>query len=429
MKLRPCTGLARRAFLTAALVLLVLSLVLFTSCVARAPVAPPSASPETPPATPAAPATPQVPAEYSQMYATLKDSMDKFDAFLASKDTGARYPVVFAAELLPANGNRGPELLRPQVMQSVKLNLDRLQELGVQGVTFPIGYPLYTPDFPGYQDYRNFFTQVAQEVHRRGMKLDVESAVVFANTDFSPIKTSFAGLTFEQYEAAKRQMAQQIIQDLQPDYLDLGAEPDTMAALLGMRQLNNPERYTEYVNYVLKGLNRGNTKVIAGVGTWSDLSFARSLASNTSLDAIAIHIYPVVGESLSRAVDIAGIAAQSGKGLVMDECWLYKVDKLPATGVGATTEIFKRDSFSFWAPLDQQFLASMARFSRQYRVEFVSPFWSSFFFGQLDYSPDVAALSYGEITARANRIEAQNLLADKFTPTGEFYKKLIQQNP
>jgi len=68
----------------------------------------------------------------------------------------ANYPVVFAAELLPANDNRGTDLLKPQALQSTVMYLDRLQELGVQAVTLPIGYPLYTPNFPHYQDYVQF---------------------------------------------------------------------------------------------------------------------------------------------------------------------------------------------------------------------------------------------------------------------------------
>ncbi len=43
------------------------------------------------------------------------------------------------------------------------------------------------------------------------MKLDVESAVVLANTDFLPIKTSFASRTFEQFKIANAEMVASII--------------------------------------------------------------------------------------------------------------------------------------------------------------------------------------------------------------------------
>lgn len=259
------------------------------------------------------------------------------------------------------------------------------------------------------------------------MKLDIESAVVFAGTEFSTIEVSFAGLTFEQYKAAKSQMIASIIKDLQPDYLNIGAEPDTMASLLGIKELNDPIKYTEYVNYLLKNMDRGSTKIIAGAGTWSNLNIITSLASSTSIDCLAIHIYPVVGECLSNAVKIADIAARNKKGLVLDECWLYKVDKFPTSGVAAATEIFRRDSFSFWSPLDKQFLAEMVKYARLYNVEFISPFWTNLFFGSLDYSKESAGLSYTDIAARTNNIAARNIASDKFSATGESYRRLIQE--
>lgn len=95
-------------------------------------------------------ASPNVPSEYQQLYSFLEANLNNFDTYLDSRDTGANYQVIFGAELLPANSNRGTDLLAPQTMQAVILYLDRLQDLGVQGVTIPIGYPLYTPDFPHY---------------------------------------------------------------------------------------------------------------------------------------------------------------------------------------------------------------------------------------------------------------------------------------
>ena len=198
--------------------------------------------------------------------------------------------------------------------------------------------------------------------------------------------------------------------------------------MLGMKELNDPKKYTEFVNYVLNGLDRGKTRIIAGIGTWDSINFISSLATDTTLDALDIHIYPVTGDNFSKAVAIADIAAQYKKGLVLDECWLYKVDKLSGNGVAAAPEIFRRDSFSFWQPLDQQFLAAMVKFSRLYRVEYLSPFWTNFFYGNLDYTSDLANLPYSRIAEEANRIAAQNLLLGKPSATGEFYRKLVQEN-
>jgi len=367
------------------------------------------------------------PAEFRDLYAALKGDLDGFDTYLGSKDGGTPYPVVFGAELLAANGNRGTDLLKPGTLQGTFVNLDSLQKLGVQGVTINVPYPLYTPDFPQYQDYVNYFRQVAAEVHRRGMKLDVETGVVFHDTEYSPIKVDFSGLTLGKYESDARQMVQAIISDMHPDYLDLGAEPDTHSALLGLPELNNPQDYTQYVNYVLNGLDRGSTRVAAGMGTWSNIAFAENLAKNTTLDCVAIHVYPVLKDWLTKAASIAQIATANGKQAILDECWLYKTTAPPAD-IADTISVYRLDAYSFWTPLDEQFLAGMAKLCRVYGIEYMSPFWAYFFFGNLDYSAENARLTYTETVTQANRVATQNILDGKRSALGDFYASLIEQN-
>jgi hypothetical protein len=91
----------------------------------------------------ASPRTLDIPPEYQSLYSSLKTNLDSFDSYLNSQTVAGNYPVIFAAELLPANDNRGTDLLTPQALQSTAMYLDRLQELGVQAVTLPIGYQLY----------------------------------------------------------------------------------------------------------------------------------------------------------------------------------------------------------------------------------------------------------------------------------------------
>lgn len=399
---------------SAILVLLLLAMALLPACRAGSK-------------TGAGPAAAPVPKTYRQVCATLEAALDKFGKSLNGKKPVEGFQVTFGTELLVANANRGPDLLKPGALQGVSVFLDEFQEMGIGGVTIAVSYPLYSPDFPQYEEYVAFYKQVAREVRQRGMKLDVEAGVVFANTPFSPFEDSFTGLTFEQFKTVKKRMFQAIIHDLQPDYLNIGAEPDTAADLTGIRELLDPQKYREYVDYVLDGLDRGNTKVIAGIGSWGNLAYVRALAQ-TDLDAIDIHIYPVVGNCLTNAVAIAEIAAQNGKGVMLDECWLYKVDRLTASGVATAPEAFKRDSYSFWEPLDKQFLTEMAQFARAYRVEYVSPFWSNFFFATLEYDPAYEELSYTEVVALANQVATINVVNGKLSPLGEHYQRVIAEN-
>lgn len=369
-------------------------------------------------------ATPQVPQEYQELYSTLKTSLDSFSANLTASSPSEVGSLILGAELLPANSNRGEALLASDTMKSVTLYLDRLKELGVSGVTFPVGYPLYTPSFPRYSDYVQFYKDVVQEVRKRGMVVEIESSVLFANSPFSPITFDYSKLTFQQFEAQRKQMISAIIQDLQPDYLDLGSEPGTQYALTGYSEFNSPDSYTAYVNYILDGLNRGSTKLGAGSGTWNGPEYVENLAGDSNLDFIALHVYPVVGPCLQRILTFANIAKQHGKRVVMDEAWLYKVGTLKTTSIAANTDIFRNDAFSFWAPLDQEFLVSMVTAAKTAGIDYISPFWSTLFFSYIDYDSTTAALSYGDVTVALNRAASQNILNDQFSSTGLFYKQL-----
>jgi hypothetical protein len=146
------------------------------------------------------------------------------------------------------------------------------------------------------------------------------------------------------------------------------------------------------------------------------------------VDAIGIHVYPVIGKGLDNTLAIADIARQYGKSLVLDEAWLYKSDRYIGHDNTAWSELFRRDVFSFWAPLDRQFLAAMVKFARTQGVEYVSPFWTGCFFAYVDYDKSNSNLPYKELSAIQNQSAASNLLKGKFTSTGEFYKTLIQIN-
>jgi hypothetical protein len=366
-----------------------------------------------------------VPAEYKQLYSTLKGTLDNYTEYLDTLGLQANYPVIFGAELLPANGNRGAQLLAPTTMQGVIANLNALQKLGVQGVTVKVGFPEYASDFPNHAQYVQFFEQVVQEVRKRGMKLDIESSVAFANTQFSTITFNYSDLTFDQFEAKVKQMVVEILQELQPDYLNLGAEPDTQAKLTGYTQFRSPAEYAAYVNFILNGLPRGSSKIGAGVGTWGNLAYAQFLANSTTLDFIDTHVYPIVGPaSLQQIIAICNIAKQYGKWVNLDEAWLSKVGVLEPTSIADNAEDFRKDVYSFWAPLDQEFLNAIAKTAQLEGIQYISPFRSTYFFGYVDYDQNTATMSYNDLRTLDNTIASQNLQAGIFTSTGTFYSSL-----
>lgn len=370
-----------------------------------------------------------VPGEYRKLYTAVDEDLGDFDRRLDAAAKGEGKAVVFGAGLPSADSVRGRALLKSGVIEDVIGYLDQLKDIGVQGVTVSIGYPLYTPGFPGYGEYVSFYKEVAREVKKRDMKLCVEAGVVFANTSYSDVRASHASLTFERYKAEKKQMASAIIRDMDPDYLDVGSEPDTEAMLTGLSELNDPLRYAEYVRYVIDGLGRGKARIAAGMGSWANVAFATSLARFTGIDVLAIHVYPVAGRAPENALAMADIARQHGKGVIVDEAWLAKSDRYVSRGGEAWAELYRRNNFSFFAPLDRKFLGIMAKFARAKGVEYISPSRSDYFFAYVDYDEKSADLPYRDIQSIAERAAGTGVREGKLTSTGRHYWVLIGDSP
>lgn len=401
------------------LFLLFLAFTFLAACRPR-PAAPTSAPVTAPPRATPAPAS--VPPEFQSLYDELDAALTAFDKSFNAPS--GNYPVIFAAELLPANSNRGTDLFSPTNLQATRLWLDRLQAIGAQGVTIAIKYPILTPDFPNSAKYLEYFKTVASEIRQRGMKMAVEVGVTFP-PPFSTLDVNYKAMTFEQFNTSNKQMVATIINEIKPDYLNLGAEPDTEARITGWRELNTPQGYTDLINYTLKDLKRGNTKIGAGIGTWGNLDFVKSYVANTSLDFIAIHIYPVTGNALPTALAAIDLAQQSGKRVILDEAWLYKMSaNEPPVSIAANANIFRRDAYSFWAPLDQKFLALIAKLARAKNIEYVSIFWAQYLYAYLEYDPTFQTMPYNQVMAQLNTIATPNVLAGKLSSTGEFYKRL-----
>jgi hypothetical protein len=364
-----------------------------------------------------------VPEAYKPLWIYLDAHLEGLERYLETRSVPADHRLMLGGEVMPANPNRGAALLAPEAMAGVRVYLEAMQRLGADVANVGIAYPLFDPSFPRSAEYIAFYKSVAEEVRRRGMKLSVETGVVFAGTPFADVNVDFSTLTFDQYRQAKRAMAHTIVRELSPDYLGLVAEPDTEAALTGLDQLNDPVAYRELVNYILQGLDRGGTMIGAGVGTWGDLRFVNEFV-RTSIDYVDVHHYPTWTVALQNLVVIAQTARAAGKRLTLDETWLYKATAAEDTSIAANEEIFRRDAFSFWWPLDAKFLRLIAQLARAERFDYISPFWTTYFFGSVDFTGETANLAYRQLTERVNRTAVENLLAGRTTPLGEEYKRL-----
>jgi len=367
-----------------------------------------------------------VPSEYQAAYSGVQNILDSFNSSLGA-NPGTGRAAVFATELLTANGNRGPALLQANNLASVEANLNGLQAMGVQGVTLAIGYPLLDPSFPNSAQYLTYFEQVVSMAHAHGMKVLVESQILFANTPYSPLTFDWSALPYSQYVTNHIAQDQLIINQIHPDYLELGVEADTEAYLTGYTQLNTPSGWTSYIEQLLGALNKGNTKLVAGAATWLGTSYLTGFANDPRLDMISTHVYPVYGDNLQTFLAIGKIAQQDDKRVVIDEAWLQKILQPPGRGEGiggpATT---RQDIFAFSSPIDSDFLTLLAKFAQTYPVEYISPFNEWYFFAYLNWTPTLDSEGYFQLTQQLYPIATQNMNWGNLTPTGQTYSNLAK---
>ncbi|HYA26686.1 MAG TPA: hypothetical protein VEE82_01685 [Thermodesulfovibrionales bacterium] len=372
--------------------------------------------------------TEPVPAEYQQLYNDIKLEEDKLRASLTQSGQNEHGNPTYATELLAANSNIGPGLLRPGAIDGVERQLDALQKMGITGVTFPIHYPIFMPDFPNASQYINFYQQVAEEIRKRGMKFFVETAVTFP-PPISDITVDYSGLTLDSWKLDHLQMAQTIIDYVHPDYLNLGSEPDTDAALTGLKSIDDPKNWADIQQYVVQHLtNKGTTMVVAGVGTWLNKApqFIQLLAAIPELDGIDIHIYPVNDTVIANVPLIVNLAGKANKPLSITEGWLLKVDPGVTNPTSEADDSRKEDCFSFWEPLDEEFLSNMVRLARTDNFYWVSPFRSTAFFAYLDWTPQYDSETYNQLLEALDPLVSQNMTSGQLTPTGLYYEQLIK---
>jgi hypothetical protein len=373
----------------------------------------------------------------------LDSKVSAFDARVSRSWDGQSSDVQFAAELLVANCNRGRQLLDPRAFEGTKLELTRLQGLGVRAVTICIGFPLlYRPffDFNGdpddYQRFIDFYRKVSDEVHGRNMKLIVESSVLFGGA-----YSQGSGLNVVEYYkklsghdivAGRVEVVRTIIREARPDYLNLGSEPDTQGKLTGKSDLSTPDGFSSMTASLVEQLRAagvGKTQVGAGIGTWqrSGDAYLKALCG-VRIDFVDLHVYPVNGALLDRLITYTDQAHACGKPIAISEAWLQKQRDAEFTQIDAVFDnaIYARDTFSFWSPLDQKFLTSLVRFARWKRLWYLSPFWSKFFWAYLDYDK-VGRLSKDDLMTQSARASAAGIRDGTVTLTGVAYKAAITQ--
>ncbi|MBI4137200.1 hypothetical protein HY469_04015 [Candidatus Roizmanbacteria bacterium] len=366
-----------------------------------------------------------VPAEYAALYEELERELQSFEQTLP-EPTGNNQ-IIFGAELLTANTHRGEELLTDQALPGNFLMLDRLVSLGVEGVSVSLQYPILLSSYPRSQEYWNFYRKLVSEIRKRKLTLHMDIGPVFTNPEYSSIRPNYLDLTKEEYLAGKKEIAVRIVHELQPDYLTLVNEPSTESEIIGFdisAQENN-----RFITDVAQEVSNNSVLLGAGSGTWESISYIELYVKNPDVDYIDLHIYPItngITNYLDQAVAMAQIAHAQNKKVIIGEVWLYKASATDLVRGASHPSIFARDTYSFFAPLDQKMLDVIDRMSQSYDISYISPFWSRYFFGYVPYESN-RNKSDGQLLLDANKASVENLLSGTPTSTGSYYQKLISK--
>jgi hypothetical protein len=387
------------------------------------------------------------PASFTATCTQLEGYLSSFNSTIQSQWNGSQPPVAFGAELTAADANRGLSvLISPTSIHSVELQLDGLVNVGVQTVVVGVSFPILYPPFYQYnndpQDYAtvvSFYQKVMTQARQRGLKVVVEASVLFPDmaTDL-PLTAYYATLSSDDVTAGRGQNALNVAQLLAPDWLNLGSEPDTQAALLGLSQPYTPQQYAAEISTIVAQLRgagiNGKPLVGAGVGTWSpNATDFISDEVGTGLDYIDLHIYSVNLGFLADAATDFDLAIMSGKGVALSEAWMRKVNDSQLEGLGdfgiesllSSSTTTSLDNFSFWSPLDSEFLTDLADLAYWKNLYYISPYPIQFLFAYLDYNSTIG-MTPDQINAAETPLFTAALQNGTLSATGEAYSALIK---
>ena len=363
------------------------------------------------------------------LYAELANRLNDFEGQLGEPRPRK---VVLAANLLTANSHAGPAMLRFDWERYNLLYLERLRALELNAVAVTISYPLLTPAFGDPAPYLHFYQTLASEVRRLGMKLLVEHNVLLPGYTPVPVRPYYAQVDFKRFTRERYAEVLRIVRHVRPDYLSLVLEPQTHAIALG-KQLSIKD-WTRYVGNVVtdlaKDAPRRATLLGAGCGSWEDPLYISRFARIKKLDYIDIHLYPLSNgytDYLQRALDWADEVKRLGphKRLVISEAWLFKAGARELGGNPTDARMFARDVYSFWEPLDSQYMRMLGRLAQAKGFELISPFWSRYFFSYLPYGdPIQQTMAPHALMKQANQAAFAALLANRTTATGRAYASI-----
>ncbi len=353
-----------------------------------------------------------VPAAYQSLYQGLQSNIATDLTLMNAQSTGAKYPVNYSMALTTANDNGGMRTLFTN-LTSVDQALNGAQALGMNAVMVSLGFPMFDQHFYEFlgqtptqaqqtvQNYLTYYELVAQDIHGRKdingtpMRMIVEANPLLTvdnpGTKMNPT-AYYQSLSFATYEQRRSANTVTTAQYVQPDYLIVQSEPDTDARDDYRPELNTAATDVAMVQLIVNNLAaakvpglHSTVKLGSGMGTWQTdwqdylgtPGADTGLLGITGLDGIDNHVYFLTGQSasglaleLDTSMQMVAAVHAAGKFATICEFWPHK-----SLIVGESfLDVDTRDSFNFWAPLDQQYIPVIFEMANQGSLEYLSAF-------------------------------------------------------
>ncbi|MBP7828653.1 MAG: hypothetical protein KA248_01910 [Kiritimatiellae bacterium] len=364
-----------------------------------------------------------VPTNHRARYDDIEEGLAVFAPILEGLPAQTDAPqTLFGLPAMVPNGNRGYAVLSATNRARMLAEVDLYHTMGAELLKLDITYPLLTRAFheqlalqPGYEwyagvheeDYLAVYTAVVQRARDRGMRVLVEHSLLipsYSVTDpgfyFDTIRGlgEQAGRLRVQAELASEGA---LIQErLAPDWFSLVVEPESQNQRFGEfpggAPLMNPTQWTAHAEAVVTALRAqfpgAATRFGAGQGTWENPAYTENFVEIAGLDYVDFHVFPVrsaEGHYLTNLVGWCAAARAAGKGVTLGEAWLYKADREDLASAGMDfQDIYARDLYSFWEPLDVVFMRQLAGLALKENAEFLCFFWPTYQFRYWSYPDD-----------------------------------------
>jgi hypothetical protein len=375
-------------------------------------------------------ATPTIPDEFKPLYRELENTLAPATQAYPYKK-GEPRPLV-APALFMAGSGYGPASPDSQRWKDLLATLDAYKAMRMDAVSIMIAAPDLTLSDP--EPLLGFYKRLAREVHSRNLKLYVEH---FDNPPFSPHAHKGWQDDPQGRKAFLKMREKELVliyQNIKPDFLSLVTEPATMNrwSHLSLSTDELADWIADVTTHLKSTGVSPKTLLGAGAGGWEPDNFVVKFAQQTNLDYVDIHLFALKLNGEDNVAKLATLIrkvrnARPSITITIGETWLYKHGADEPKGM-LSREAFVRDNFSFWSPLDGQFLKLVMGIAQKENICVVAPYFSQYFFTYYDFGDAESSKlpSWPASIPVAWDRALQSIRLHKLSTTGEAMRAMVQ---